>query len=293
MNKRENKRKRAFEFAADVSILILGGFLYACSVNIFTAPNRILVGGFTGIATLLHYLFGLPIGLTVLLLNLPLFLAAYFKFGTGFVLKTVFATAISSVLMDWTALFLPVYTGDLLLCALFGGLLCGLGLGLIFLRGATTGGVDIIAKLLRLRFSALSMGRTILLIDGAVILASFFVFKSLESMLYAAIVIFVSTQAIDFLLYGTGGGKLLFAVTENGEQIADLITSTLNRGVTVLPVTGGYTRQPKSLLLCAVRANEITALSKAIRLSDKNAFLIITDAGEIRGEGFLRKNTDD
>lgn len=292
MRKRENKRQRTFEFAADICILILGSFLYACSVNIFTAPNRILVGGFTGIATLLHYLFGLPIGLTVLLLNIPLFVAAYFKFGTGFLIKTAFTTAISSVLIDLTALFLPVYTGDLLLCALFGGLLCGMGLGLIFLRGATTGGADIIAKLLRLRFPSLSMGRTILLIDGAVILASFFVFKSLESMLYAAVVIFVSAQAIDYLLYGTGGGKLLFAVTENGEQIARLITGTLNRGVTVLPVTGGYTNKQKSLLLCAVRANEISAFAKTVTKADENAFLIITDASEIRGEGFKRKNTD-
>ena len=148
---------------------------YALAINVFLAPNNILLGGFTGVATILNYLFHTPIGTVVFLFNIPLFIAAYRKFGLQFILKTVFATFLVSVLIDVTAPLLPVYSGDRLLCALFGGILSGTGLGLVFLHGATTGGTDILSKLLRLKFPQMSMGRVVLLLDFLIVAASFFV----------------------------------------------------------------------------------------------------------------------
>ena len=128
----------------DFLFFALGGTSYALAINVFLAPNNILLGGFTGVATILNYLFHTPIGTVVFLFNIPLFIAAFRKFGLQFILKTVFATFLVSVLIDVTAPFLPVYSGDRLLCALFGGILSGTGLGLVFLHGATTGGTDIL-----------------------------------------------------------------------------------------------------------------------------------------------------
>ncbi len=276
----------------DILYFTAGGALYALSVNMFTAPNDILPGGFTGAATILNYLFSIPIGITIFLLNVPLFLISFRKFGLPFILKTVVATFLMSALIDLSAPFLPVYSGDKLLSSLFGGILSGAGLGLVFLRGATTGGTDIVSKLLRLRFSALSMGRMVLLLDLAVIAASFFVYRSLESVLYSLVVIYVSAQCIDLVLAGFSHDKLLFMITEKGEAASRAITSVLDRGVSVVPVRGGYSGKELQMLLCAARAGDAHRVAKAVREVDSKAFVVITEATEVFGEGFrgIRKN---
>lgn len=223
-----NKKETAKKAAIDFLYFSAGGALYALSVDMFTAPNGILLGGFTGIGTILNYLFSVPIGTAVFLLNVPLFLTAFHKFGFRFIVKTVLATFLMSLFMDVFALFVPVYTGDKLLSALFGGILGGAGLGLVFLRGATTGGTDILSKLLRLRFPSFSMGRMVLLLDLAVIAVSFFVYKSLENVLYSLVVIYISAQCIDLVLSGFSHDKLLFMITEKGADAVREITSALD-----------------------------------------------------------------
>lgn len=263
--------------------------MYAIAVNVFTAPNNILVGGFSGVATMLNYLFGLPIGTVVFLLNIPFFIISFRKFGYSFIIKTAIATFIASLFIDATAPFLIPYSGDKLLASLFGGVIAGAGLGIIFISGATTGGTDIIAKLLRLKYPHISMGRVILFLDLAVIAVSFFVYGSLESMLYALIVIFVSSQAIDYMLSGTGHNKLLFIVTDFAAETVALITKRLHRGVTVIPVSGGYTDKERKMIFCAVRANEVAHFSKALREIDEHSFMVVAEAGEILGEGFRHR----
>lgn len=287
-----NKRKSVGAAAVDVVYFTAGGALYALSVNMFTAPNDILPGGFTGVGTLLNHLFSVPIGTTVFLLNVPLFLISFRKFGLPFILKTVCATFLMSALIDLCAPFLPVYSGDKLLSSLFGGILSGAGLGIVFLRGATTGGTDIVSKLLRLRLPALSMGRMVLLLDLAVIAASFFVYRSLESVLYSLVVIYVSAQCIDLVLAGFSHDKLLFMITEEGESAVRAITNVLDRGVSVVSVRGGYSGQERQMLLCAARAGDAHRVAKAVREVDAKAFIVITEAAEVFGEGFrgIRKN---
>ncbi len=284
-----NKRKSVGTAAVDVLYFTAGGALYALSVNMFTAPNDILPGGFTGVGTLLNHLFSVPIGTTVFLLNVPLFLISFRKFGLPFILKTVCATFLMSVLIDLCASFLPVYSGDKLLSSLFGGILSGAGLGIVFLRGATTGGTDILSKLLRLRFPQLSMGRVILFLDLLVIAASFAVYRSLENVLYALVVIYVSSQTIDLVQTGLSHDKLLFIVTEKGEPAVREIVETLDRGVSVLDVRGGYTGTERKMLFCAVRASDVVRVTKTVRETDANAFIVISEISDILGEGFKRR----
>lgn len=287
-----NKKETAKKAAIDFLYFSAGGALYALSVDMFTAPNGILLGGFTGIGTILNYLFSVPIGTAVFLLNVPLFLTAFHKFGFRFIIKTVLATFLMSLFMDVFALFVPVYTGDKLLSALFGGILGGAGLGLVFLRGATTGGTDILSKLLRLRFPSFSMGRMVLLLDLAVIAVSFFVYKSLENVLYSLVVIYISAQCIDLVLSGFSHDKLLFMITEKGADAVREITSALDCGVSVLAVRGGYSEHARQMLFCAVRAGDANRVAKAVQELDSNAFIVITEAAEIRGEGFYRAGSE-
>lgn len=273
----------------DVLYFLAGGALYGVSVNMFTAPNGILLGGFTGLGTILNHLFSVPIGTVVFLLNVPLFFAAFRKFGVRFILKTVLATAFMTVSIDVLSLFVPVYTGDKLLCALFGGICGGVGLGLVFLRGATTGGTDILSKLLRLRFPAASMGRMVLMLDLAVIAASFFVYRSLENVLYSLVVIYVSAQCIDLVLSGFSHDKLLFIITEKGEAAVREITVALDCGTSVVDIRGGYSGAKRQMLLCAVRASEVSKMTKAVRALDGDAFIVVTETAAVLGLGFRKK----
>ena len=193
-----------------------------------------------------------------------------------------------SAAIDLFSLFLPAYTGNPLLAVVFGGVCNGAGLALIFLRGATSGGSDILARVLRTKIQYIPMGRMILFIDCAVILISGFVFKSLESVLYALIVVFISSKTIDSILYRTGSGKLLMVVTDNARKMSDAITSEMHRGVTLLPVRGGYTGKEKSMLIIAVRNNQVSTAYRIIHEFEPKPFIIISDAGEILGEGFKR-----
>ena len=258
--------------------------MYAVSVNSFLAPNGIINGGFTGIATILNRLFSLPIGTAVFIMNIPLFFLAYKKLGKGFIVKTVFATFTVSFIIDYTSAILPVYSGDRLLSSLFGAVTGGAGLALVFARNATTGGVDTAAKLIKLKHPHLSMGRIILFFDILVVGSSFFVYRSVENLLYSIIVIYLSSKTIDYLLYGTGDGKLIFIVTEHSEEIKEKITKDFRRGVSVLNARGGYTDKEKSVLITAVKIQEAAFITAAVKETDPKAFSVITGADEIIGE---------
>ena len=191
-----------------------------------------------------------------------------------------------SALIDITAVFLPVYTGNTLLACLYGGMLTGAGLALVFMRGATTGGTDIIAKLVNRKFKFLSMGRVILLLDLIIIAASAIVFKSIESALYAIIMIFTSSRVIDSALYGADRGKMLFIITSKPEELSGAIMKSVSRGVTMLDGKGAYSNDVRHILMCAVRRHEAAKVHEIIKSIDSRAFIITTEAGEITGEGF-------
>lgn len=278
-------RNKVKEFLADTLIFILGGILYSVAINCFLSRNNILNGGFTGVATILNYLFDLPIGTVLFIMNIPVFAIAFKKLGARFVLRTVWATLINSTLID-IGVFLPVYRNDLLLSSLFGGALTGIALGIIFIRNATTGGVDIIAKLIQIKKPHISLGRSILIFDAAIVVLGGIVYGKVESMLYAAVVIFVSAQVLDYIIYGVSRGAMIMIITEKSDDIRRMIINDLNRGVTVLKGQGGYSGTDKNVLLCACYDNQAQKFIKKIKSADENAFFIVTQSKQILGNGF-------
>lgn len=263
------RRKRIFTFLTDILFYIAGGFIYSTAVLLFLSENGISPGGLTGIATILNYLFSLPIGAVVFVLNIPLLAAAFIKFGGIFIAKTAVATAILSLMLDISGLFLPTIKIDPILAALFGGLLMGLGISLFMLRGATTGGTDIIAKLINRRFPHLTVGRLMLAADAAVVAATALVYKNIESALYAVIAIYTSSRVMDVILYGADRGKIVYVITDNSKELSDSIMSLINRGVTLLNVTGAYTGAQRQMLMCTVRRNEVAAVCRLAAECDK------------------------
>ncbi|HEX3038345.1 MAG TPA: YitT family protein [Oscillospiraceae bacterium] len=289
------KKGKPLNMFLDVIFFITGSLFEAVSVNVFTAPNHIAPGGVTGLSTVLNYLWGTPIGVMIFLINLPIFICAIVEIGYKLVTKTIVATIICSVAIDVIGMFLPAYKGDEMLAAIFGGVLEGIGLSLVFMRGGTTGGTDLIARLLGRHFQHISMGKLMLCVDVLIVAVSAIVYKSMESALYALIVIFVSTKLIDTILYGVniGTGKMLFIISECNQQIAQDILTDLDRGVTILKSKGAYSGRESEVLLCAVRRYEVHKVHDIVHSIDKNAFIIVGDAGEITGEGFHEIKPED
>ncbi len=270
----------------DYICFLLGSAFYAFGFCFFIDPNRISPGGVTGIAAILHHWFGFPTGLTLLLLNIPILALGMWKIGGAFVFKTTVVTVCISLFIDGFAAILPTFTSDRFLASIFGGALSGVGLATVMLRGATSGGIDVIAKVLRLRFPFLTMGRLVLLLDGFVILLSAFCYRDIETALFTAVSIFVSSKVMDTILYGADQGRLIFIVTTEQSNMSEALFSEIKRGATVLPAYGAYKKQEKQMLLCAVRKQEVTKAVQIIRQTDPAAFTVVTVTGGIFGYGF-------
>ena len=270
----------------DLFLVVSGSAIFSISVNMFSSPNNIVQGGLTGIGTVMNYLFSLPIGAVMLVLNIPLFALALRQLRFKFVIKTVISTFIFTSLIDLGAYIIPAYKGDVLLGCIFCGVLSGVGLALVFFTGSTTGGTDIIAMLIRKKRPDISVGNIMLLADLGVIGLSFLVYGKIESIMYAVIVIFISAKAIDFVLYGREHTKLILIITTRKEQLLSSILLEIGRGASVIPVTGGYTGKEKNLILCAAKKIEIREILRLTADSDPEAFTVICDAGQVVGKGF-------
>ncbi len=275
----------AKDFLTDTFVFVLASAVYSVALNCFLARNNILNGGFTGIATILNYLFEIPIGTAIFIMNVPLLIIAFKKLGIKFVFRTFLVITISSIFID-IGVFLPIYKNDLLLSSIFGGVLTGISLGFIFIRNATTGGVDIIAKLIKLNHPHITIGKSIFLLDAFVILLGGIVYRNIESMLYAVVGIFVSVQVLDYIIYGVSRGAMIMIISDKNDEIRNMIITELNRGVTVLKAQGGYSGQDKTVLLCACYDNQTHKLIKKIKSADENAFFIVTQSKQILGNGF-------
>ncbi len=286
------KHREKVKWITDILFYILGALIYGVGVNLFTAPNNIAPGGITGIATLINYFSGIPIGTLILLLNLPLFILAIIFIGGKFTVRTVIATTLMSLAVDLTG-FIKGYEGDRLLCAIFGGMLMGSAMAIIFLREGTTGGTDILGRLLRLKWRHISVGNMILIIDAVIIVLAAAVYRSLSNALYAAIVIYVSTKVIDGAIYGIDTGKSFFIVSDKSDEIATRINNEMGRGVTIFKGRGFYLSDEKEIINCCVRKNEAATLRDIIKTTDKYAFISVSNVGEIIGEGFKSINENE
>lgn len=281
-----NIKNKILREALDLLLVTTGVALYAVALTVFLEPSQISPGGVTGLASVISDIINLPTGVLTLLLNLPLFIWGFAKIGSKFIIRTIIATVIMSVLIDIFGTLLPSYSTDRLLASLYGGFIGGVGLALVFLRGSSTGGTDIAAKIISTRFPHFSIGRMVLLLDAVVILCAALTYRSFETALYTALTIFISSKAIDSIVYGADKGKLVFIVTSYPDKIKQAIYSSIRRGVTILPARGGYSNDDRAVVMCAVRINEAVRLHRAVTECDKSAFIITGEAGEISGEGF-------
>lgn len=274
------------ELAVKYALVALGSALFAAGFQFFLYPNSIIVGGVSGIAMIINYLTGLPVGIMTIVLNIPLFIIAWKHFGGKFIISSLVGMLLSSVLVDVLAVVDYSPTDDMLLACLIGGAIKGLGLGLIYYAGATTGGTDIIAKFVRLRFPYINFGTIVLLTDAVIIIAFAAIFDRVEAAMYAVIAMFVVSKVIDLVLYGIDNSSVCYIISENSEQLVKDITDKLHRGVTILSGEGAYSHKDKQVLLCVIKRTQIADIRKIIRNIDENAFFIVSDAKNVFGKGF-------
>ena len=278
--------KKAFVLAADIAVMTFGAALFAAAAAIFIIPNNFAPGGVTGIAIIANHLIRTPVGLSMVIVNIPLFIVGLRRLGVSFVVRTAYATVATSLLIDLFSALLPSYTGNGMLASIYGGALGGMGLALVILRGGTTGGTDIIARLINRRFPHLSMGRVIFMFDLLITLGAVLAFGYIEAGLYSVITIFASSRVIDSMLYGADMGKIVMIISHKHGEISAAIVRELQRGVTIIDARGAYTNRKNDLIMCAVRNNEVARVHKIALTTDPAAFIMVSEAGEIIGEGF-------
>lgn len=271
----------------NLALLLGGAVIYSIATHAFVGPANIAPGGAAGTALLINYVTKLPVGFLTMAINVPLLILAWIYLSRRFALTTAAATALCSFVLDViVAPVCPVYTGDRLLCSLFGGILLGVGMALIFMAGTTTGGSDILGYLLQKKRPYMSIGTALLIVDGVVLLISIFVFGNLEAALFGLIALYAQTKVIDSIIYGGEAGTLATLVTSKADEIAQRVIDELDRSATLLPAKGAYSKKDTSVLLCTVRKSQFPTLKRIIYETDPDAFLMATDTSEVLGLGF-------
>lgn len=278
-------------FFSELFYDILGGLSYGIGIVCFFNSSNIAPGGISGISIMLNYLFKLPIGIMSFILNIPVIIAGYLRLDKSTMNKTLKSILVTTLIIDYIITpYFPVYSNDRMLAALFGGIMLGFGLVLIFSMGSTTGGTDIVSYIIRQKFPHFSIGRAMMMVDCVIIAVSTLVFKNIESGLYAIVGLFCSTKIIDALLYGADRGTLMLIISQKNKEIGKKIIATLGRGATLLNSHGMYSGKENGVLLCAVRRHEFAKLKKIVTETDNDAFFMVCPADEIAGEGFSKKS---
>ncbi len=263
--------------------IVLGCIIGGAAYPLFLTPCNIAPGGLTGVGMILNYLFGLPIGTTSLLLNIPLFIIGFRTIGQIFVIRSLAATVLFSVAID--VLNLPALTSDPMLGAIFGGALLGVGLGLILRGGATTGGTDMMAKMVHQKLSFISTGMVLMLIDCVVVIFAAVYIGTTEA-LFAMVCIVVNGKIIDMVMLGLSKNKACFVMSDQWESISQHILNDMDRGATQLSARGAYSGRERPVLLCVLPPQEVARFKEIVRKEDEHAFMFITEAHEALGEGF-------
>jgi uncharacterized membrane-anchored protein YitT (DUF2179 family) len=283
----------AVSLLKETGIWVVGCLLYSIGVNVFVLPNHLAQTGMTGASVIIHRLTDWPVGTVGLVLNIPLLVLMWLFLGRKSFAKTVWATVLLSLCLDAVAFVVSKYgieyTNDKILASLITGVLEGSGLGLIMTTGATSGGTDIIGKLVNKRWSHITVGTIVMLSDATIVLIYMIVFKTIDSGLYALIVAFVSSRCMDSLLYGMGNGKCIMIFTDKADEVSKAMISNSPRGVSILPAKGAYSGEDRNMLICVARKHEIRRLIKIVKSVDSKVFIIVSEANEILGNGF---NTD-
>lgn len=261
---------------------------YGIGIALFLDPNNLASGGITGISIIVNRVTGIETGTVAFLLNIPIMIIGWWKFGGKFMLSTIFAIIMTSGFINYFSQFDQI-TDDLFLAAIAGGGLIAVSIGIIFKAGATTGGADIIVRLIKLKYRHMKTGGVFMIMDMLVVAASLLVFKNIESALYAAVAVIVCSYTMDIVLYGTDEAKLFYVISKTGEKEEEIVKELLLKldvGATYLEACGTYSGKRRRVILCAVRKQQLPRAKEIVRTIDDGAFMIVTSASEILGEGY-------
>ena len=271
----------------EIFLLVAGALIYSLGTQYFIVPAQIAPGGAVGIALMINHLTHLPIGTLTLMVNIPLLILAWKYLSHRFTINTAIATVLVTIVLDVLVTpFCPMYTGDRLLSSVYGGIIVGVGMALIFLAGYTTGGTDIAGYLLQKKFPHYSIGRALMMIEFVILGLSIFVFEDIDAGLFGLISVYVQTKAIDMILYGSGSASQTSIITQKADEISRRVIEELERTCTILAGKGAYSGAGTNVVLCTVRKSEFVRLKNIISDCDPNAFVVVNETSEVLGLGF-------
>ncbi|MCR5089679.1 MAG: YitT family protein [Oscillospiraceae bacterium] len=283
MTERKNDR---LQTVYDLLTCLVGSALIGIALAVFTIPNNIAPGGVSGLSTALAFVFDIRVSVMTLLLNIPIILAAWKYLGKRSVACTLLCIVLLSLFIELAQRYLPHYTGNILIAAVYGGVVCGLGTGLLFLRGITTGGTDLVALLLRKVFQNTPNGTLLMITDCLVVVVAVIIFRDIEVALTSAITIYVSSKMIDAIAQGVDYAKVVYIITEKGSEISQRLNEVTERGNTLIDAAGGYTGDRKKMIITVTKRQMIAKTLRLIREIDPDSFVFVTDSTEVHGEGF-------
>lgn len=267
-------------------MMTIGACIYAFAISTIADPNSMAPGGVAGLSVILSRVIPVQTGTLIWIFNIPILLLGLWKFGAKFIVSTVYCTALASIMTNLFAGKVAPITNDIFLAAILGGVLMAVGIGMVFKAGSTTGGTDIIVKVLRLKFPHMKTSRLFFVMDAVIVGASAFVFHNIDAALYAAIMVFVSSTVLDIVLYGKDGAKFIYIISDKSEQIAKRLLDELSIGVTYVKGVGAYSGKDKNVIMCVVKKHIAPKTEDIVKEEDPMAFMIVTSATEIYGEGY-------
>ena len=265
--------------------ILIGCFLYASGIGLFLDPNKLAPGGVVGLSVILSHSLGGETGTWYFLLNIPIILLGWWKFGGRFIINSFYAIALNSIFTNIFSIF-PAVTNNTFLAAVAGSLLVGSGLGLVLKTGATTGGMDIVIKILRRKYPAIKTSTYFVTIDLIIVAISGFIFRDFNLAMYAFITVVLDGKVMEYILYGADEANLIYIVAEQPEKMLQRILSEMDIGATILSGRGAYSNREKQIIMCVVKKRITPVIQEIVRQEDMNAFLIIASANEIYGEGY-------
>ena len=278
-------KKSILSLVKTAILRVTGALLAGFAVSAFFTPNKIVNGGLSGIATILYHTMSVPAAVTIALINVVLIALSMKFLGKKFIINTIISTALYSGAVQLFS-SMPALTDDVLLASIFGGVIYGLGLGIVFSTGSSSGGTDIIGKLLQKLLPGSSIGNMLFAADGAIIVASLIIFKKVDLALYGIVALFVSTFAIDWFIGRLNLSSIAFVISSKGEEISQVLVSTSPRGVTIIDVVGAYTLEDRKMLFCALKKHETADFKRKILEIDSEAFVVFAESPQIMGNGF-------
>lgn len=270
----------------DIFIDITGGMLLGTGIYNFAASADFPLSGVSGISLIFYRLFGLPIGLMTILLNIPIAIVCFRTLGRTFFIRSVKTLVIYSLIMDYVVPLFPVYTGERILAAVCTGVFCGIGYALIFMNRTSTGGMDFITLSVRAKKPHLSLGRIVFVFDTLIVCLGGIIFRDMDGTIYGIIISYLLTGIVDKIAYGISAGKMALIVTDQGKRIAEMIGEYSGRGATLLKAEGSFTSQPKEVVMCACNNKQMFEIKRMAKQADPRSFTVIMESNEVVGEGF-------